>query len=87
MSRKPIDPAPPLRVGTANDARGYTMEEVRDGDLLALSDKDFVAVWTALLGEPPAAVIDRPEMVELLLRSIPAERHWPDAGRETWAAA
>jgi hypothetical protein len=50
------------------------MEELRDRDLLALSDEDFVAVWKALLGEPPAALVARSDMVELLLQSLPPDR-------------
>jgi hypothetical protein len=50
------------------------MKELRDRDLLALSDEDFVAVWKALLGEPPAALVARSEMVELLLQSLPPDR-------------
>lgn len=60
------------------------MEELRDRDLLALSDEDFVRVWKALLGEPPAVLVARSDMVELLLQSLRQDRTLlePDEARK-----
>jgi hypothetical protein len=63
------------------------MKELRDRDLLALSDEDFVAVWKALLGEPPAALVARSEMVELLLQSLPPDRAQLEPAEEARNAA
>jgi hypothetical protein len=46
------------------------MTELQESDLLTSSDEDFVAVWKAQMGEPPAIVIDRPLMVALLLEAL-----------------
>jgi hypothetical protein len=46
------------------------MTELHESDLLAFSDEDFVAVWKAQLGEPPAVLIDRGLMVSLLLDAL-----------------
>jgi hypothetical protein len=63
------------------------MKELQDRDLLVLSDEDFVGVWKALLGEPPAALIDRSEMVALLLESLPPDRTRLEPGEEARIAA
>jgi hypothetical protein len=46
------------------------MTELQESNLLALSDEEFVAVWTARMGEPPAIVIDRPLIVALLFETL-----------------
>jgi hypothetical protein len=38
--------------------------------LQALADEEFVRLWTALIGGPPAIMIERPLMVALLLESV-----------------
>ena len=63
------------------------MKELQDRDLLVLSDEDFVGVWKVLLGEPPAALIDRSEMVALLLESIPPGRTRLESAEEALIAA
>jgi hypothetical protein len=35
-------------------------------ELRTLGEADFVRAWTTLFGEPPATLIDRSEMVELI---------------------
>ena len=49
------------------------MTELQESNLLALSDEEFVAVWKAHMGEPPAIVIDRALMVALLLEALMPE--------------
>jgi hypothetical protein len=39
-------------------------------DLLGLSEGDFVEVWSALFGEPPAAMIERAEMIALMRSAL-----------------
>jgi hypothetical protein len=66
------------------------MRELRDRELMTLSDEEFVSAWKALLGEPPAILVDRPIMVELLLDSIVPElgnRSGPAPSGGTRAAA
>lgn len=41
-------------------------------DLSILSNEEFAACWRALIGEPPAILLqDRAEMVRLLMESLP----------------
>jgi hypothetical protein len=35
-------------------------------ELLALSDREFISVWSALFGGPPAAIINRSDMIDLM---------------------
>lgn len=44
-----------------------------DHQLNSLSDQDFLKAWIAVLGEPPAIVLDREFMVELLCSTGPLE--------------
>ncbi|NNM71973.1 hypothetical protein [Enterovirga aerilata] len=62
-------------------------------ELLGLSDLDFIEVWSALFGEPPAAMIDRAQMVGLMRSALepdaaPAFRSEARAvaARHAWAA-
>ncbi|GLS71736.1 hypothetical protein [Methylobacterium tardum] len=42
------------------------------GKLDGLPQPEFVAAWKALVGEPPAAMLDsRSDMIRLLVESIP----------------
>jgi hypothetical protein len=45
-----------------------------EAELQALSDSDFVGVWSALFGEPPAAMIARPEMIALMRAALNSKR-------------
>ena len=39
-------------------------------ELLRLSDPEFIGVWSALFGEPPAAMIERSEMIGLMRSAL-----------------
>jgi hypothetical protein len=51
-----------------------------EAELLALAERDFIEVWSALFGEPPAAMIDRAAMIELMRAAFgPSTSELPDA--------
>lgn len=57
-------------------------------ELHALSEADFVRAWTTLFGEPPAAIIERSEMIELIRTFLmPDRRGGGNALRPTSAGA
>ena len=41
-----------------------------EAELHRLSDPDFIGVWSALFGEPPAAMIERSEMIGLMRSAL-----------------
>ena len=49
-------------------------------ELLALTDPEFIGVWAALFGGPPAAMIARPDMIAMM-RDEPPPRHLPAVER------
>ena len=40
--------------------------------LARMSDRDFLAAWKRVFGQPPAALLERGTMVDLLLQDGPA---------------
>jgi hypothetical protein len=43
-------------------------------ELLALSDREFISVWSALFGGPPAAIINRSDMIDLMRTAFGPDR-------------
>ena len=40
-------------------------------ELLALTDPEFIGVWAALFGGPPAGMIARPDMIAMMRDEAP----------------
>ena len=40
--------------------------------LARMSDRDFLAAWKRVFGQPPAALVERSTMIDLLLEDGPA---------------
>lgn len=63
-----------------SDDKGGTELDV----LVQLSISDFIAGWHAIVGEPPAIMLEsRVEMIRLLVESTPTISNYPNqSGRE-----
>ena len=63
-----------------NIERTLLVETISEGDdrLVYIPQAEFVAAWQALVGEPPAMMLeDRSEMIRVLVESVPIV---PEAG-------
>ena len=63
-----------------NIERTLLVETISEGDdrLVHIPQAEFVAAWQALVGEPPAMMLeDRSEMIRVLVQSVPIV---PEAG-------
>lgn len=52
-----------------------------DTNLSNLSDDEFVEAWTQIIGEVPAAIVDRGTMVRLLLEATDLSNESATASR------
>ena len=48
--------------------------EGAERELLSVSDPEFIAIWSALFGGPPAAMIGRADMIALMREAIAPRR-------------
>lgn len=48
-----------------------TMNPTLIKELLTMSDDDFRGAWIALVGEPPAIMLCRTTMIDILLETVP----------------
>jgi hypothetical protein len=48
--------------------------EGAERELLSVSDREFIAIWSALFGGPPAALIARADMIALMREAIAPRR-------------
>ena len=63
-----------VRIVGMTDERAVPTEPVSQGEdsLAQISQSEFIAGWKALVGEPPAAMLDsRSEMIRVLVESTP----------------
>lgn len=54
---------------------------MRPGQLRAMPEREFIAAWVSELGQPPALMLERGEMIELLLAARVSSAT-PTAGRD-----
>ncbi len=50
------------------------MPSSRADDLLSLDEPAFLSAWERIVGEPPAVMLERAEMVAILLDLMAAEK-------------
>jgi hypothetical protein len=41
-----------------------------EAELLSLAERDFIEVWSCLFGGPPAAMLDRADMIDLMRSAL-----------------
>ena len=67
--RVEIDPPRPALLGKGGLSLG--LRDHTPETLNALAPADFLRFWIEMIGQPPAVIVERPVMVQLLLECLP----------------